>query len=376
MAGHAIRVCNGTSERLINFLQAFLIRNLQVFFVYVFNIWGHDFWPKFQSFLVVLHVLAFVAVVVVLWCLAPHRSTKMVFTEFTNAGGWNSMGLSLMVGQISATYSILGSDATAHMAEEVRDASLYVPISLFWSFFGNSVMAIVFLVGFLYALPDVDAAINDPSGYPFIYVFQSAMSPTGVNALTIIILMIVNAANINFGASTARQTFAFARDRGLPFADWIAKVDPEKDIPSNAILLSSVFACLLAVINIGSTTAFNAIVSLQVVSLMFTYTCSLSCVLYKRIRYPETLPKARWSLGRWGIPVNILGLLYALFSFFWSFWPGYTPVVAEDFNWSVVIFVAVLVFCLVMYYAQGRKVYQGPVNQVRLLSISTMGSGR
>lgn len=76
--------------------------------MYVSNIWGHDIWPRVQNGLMVLHVLAFLAVVVTLWCLAPHRTARDVFTDFSNSGDWNSLGLSLMVGQISAIYSILG----------------------------------------------------------------------------------------------------------------------------------------------------------------------------------------------------------------------------------------------------------------------------
>lgn len=262
----------------------------------------------------------------------------------------------------------IGSDATAHMAEEVRDASRYVPISLFWSYFGNSIMATVFLIGFLFAIDDVDAALAHPSGYPFLYVFSRALTPQGVNALTIIVLLLVSAANINFGASTARQTFAFARDRGLPFSAWIAKVDPEKQIPRNAVLLSSLVAALLALINIGSTTAFNAIVSLQVVSLMFTYAVSLSCILHRRLTAPASLPSARWSLGRWGVPVNVIALAYALFALFWSFWPTFAAVDAKDFNWAVVLFGAVFGLCLVMYRLRGRHVYLGPVKVVRSLS--------
>lgn len=368
--------------------------------MYACNIWAHDLWPHLQNGLMLVHVLAFFAVITSLWALAPHRSAAAVFTEFTNAGGWSSIGLSVMTGQISAIYSILGmcahhtlglmlpslpcpaiyvrlcvsylrrvstgSDATAHMAEEVRDAGLYVPISLFWSFVGNSLMAIVFLITFLFAIDDLDAAINDPTGYPFLYVFKQAMPTAGVNALTIIVLFLISVANVNFGASTARQTFAFARDRGLPFSDWISRVDNVKEIPANAVLLSCLITMTLSLINIGSTTAFNAIVSLQVVSLMFTYVCSLSCVLYQRIRHPELIPTARWSLGRWGVLINLLGLVYASFSFFWSFWPAYTPTTAEDFNWSVLIFVVVFVACLFAYHFQGRRVYQGPVKTVKL----------
>lgn len=231
-------------------------------------------------------------------------------------------------------------------------------------------MAIVFLITYLFAIDDLDAAINDPSGYPFLYVFKSAVSISGVNALTIIVLLIVSAANVNFGASTARQTFAFARDKGLPFSSWIAKVDQGKEIPANAILLSCTIAVLLSLINIGSETAFNAIISLQVVSLMFTYACSLSCVLYRRIRYPDLVPTARWSLGKWGPLVNAIGLVYTLFAFFWSFWPGSTAINAEDFNWSVVLFSGVFILSLIMYYIQGRKIYRGPVKQIRMARLS------
>jgi amino acid transporter len=251
------------------------------------------------------------------------------------------------------------------MAEEVRDAARNVPMSLFWSYFGNSIMGVILLATFLFALDDIPAALASKTGFPFMYVFSQTLTPSGVNALTIIIMLLISAANINFGASTARQTFAFARDHGLPFSSWIAAVDSSKEIPINAILLTSGVAVVLVLVNMGSLTAFHAIVSLQVSSLMFTYMCSLTCILYRRIQHPESLPVVSWSMGRWGLPVNVLGLMYSLFSFFWSFWPSFTPIMLDDFNWSSVLFVAVFIACLIMYWFQGRYVYKGPVTHVR-----------
>jgi amino acid transporter len=258
-----------------------------------------------------------------------------------------------------------GSDATAHIAEEVRDAGRYVPISIFWSYFGNGIMAIILLVSYLFSIESVDDALDDPSGYPFIYVFGTAVSKAGVNGLTSMILILVIAANISWNASTARQTFAFARDRGLPFSKWIGHIDSKRNIPSNAILLSCLITALLSLINLGSATAFNAIISLQVCALMMTYSVSVGCVLYRRIAHPELIPTARWSLGKWGVPVNIIGLIYSLFTFFWSFWPNTVPVTLDTFNWSVVLFVGVFVICLLMYVVRGRKVYNGPVSEVK-----------
>jgi cell division protein FtsX len=100
---------------------------------------------------------------------------------------------------------------------------------------------------------------------------------------------------------------------------------------------------------------------------MMSYACSIGCVLYRRIAHPELLPRAQWSLGKWGIAVNGIGLAYVTFSFFWSFWPNSIPITLQDFNWSVVLFVGVLVICLLMYVVSARFVYVGPVTTVRRL---------
>lgn len=235
---------------------------------------------------------------------------------------------------------------------------------MFWAYVSNGVLGLILIITYNFALTDVDAALNDPTYYPFIWVFRQAVSTGGVNALTILILILVIASNISFNASTSRQTFAFARDKGLPFSSWIGAVHPKLHIPANAVVLTCIISCLLAVINIGSSAAFNAIISVQVCALMFSYTISITCVLYRRIKHPELLPKADWSLGKLGIPINAFSILYSFFAFFWSFWPNATPVDANSFNWSIVLFFGVFLIAGFFYLVQGRRIYTGPVATV------------
>ncbi|KAK3071926.1 hypothetical protein LTR53_007772 [Teratosphaeriaceae sp. CCFEE 6253] len=94
---------------------------------------------------------------------------------------------------------------------------------------------------------------------------------------------------------------------------------------------------------------------------MITYMISVGCVLHRRIYHPELLPKARWSLGKWGIPINAGGFLYSTFCFFWCFWPNAIPITASDFNWAVLMFVVVALGAAVDWVFRGRKVYKGPV---------------
>ncbi|KAI4254353.1 MAG: hypothetical protein LQ352_003141 [Teloschistes flavicans] len=333
-----------------------------VLVLFVFNIWGAKALPVVQNALLGIHIIGWLVIIVVLWALAPKQSASGVFTQFTNGGGWSTMGLSLMVGQISAIFGSTCSDATAHMAEEVADAGRSVPIAIVWSYVLNGIMGFILLISYLFAIPSVDDALNDPSTYPFIYAFRSAVPTSGVNGLTSVVLILVIASNISFNAATSRQTWSFARDRGLPFSDWIGHVSPGKEIPANAVALTCLLSAVLSLINIGSSAAFNAIISLQVVALMFTYCISISCVMYRRIYHPETLPKARWSLGSWGLGINVAGLVYAFFAFFWCFWPNATPVDASSFNWAVVMFVGVIVLSLVMFLgSKGQVIVAGAI---------------
>lgn len=142
-------------------------------------------------------------------------------------------------------------------------------------------------------------------------------------------------------------------------------MDRRRRIPVKAIALSCVISGLLSLINMGSQVAFNAIISLNVAALMYTYAVSISCVIYRKVCCPETLPLRRWNLGRAGLPINIVGFLYVLFALFWSFWPPTPSTTVRDFNWSVVIFGGVFALSLLMYIFQGRRHYVGPVISVQ-----------
>jgi hypothetical protein len=94
---------------------------------------------------------------------------------------------------------------------------------------------------------------------------------------------------------------------------------------------------------------------------MWTYMVSVGCVLYRRIYFPDLLPKCQWSLGKWGVAVNTGALLYSTFAFFWSFWPNEVPVTVENFNWAVVMFLATAIIAIFDWCVRGRHVYKGPV---------------
>lgn len=247
------------------------------------------------------------------------------------------------------------------MSEETRDASVSVPRAMVGSYLLNSALGLLFLVAYLFCITDVEASVNDATGYPFLWVLNSFLALPGTNVLAAVVTFLIFAGTLSYNLSTSRQTWAFARDNGLPFSNWIAKVDPKLHVPVNSVAFTCIITFLLSLINFGSSTAFNAIISLNLVSLMITYVVSIGCVLYRRLYHPELLPQARWSLGKLGVPINAAAFLYSAFAFFWCFWPSDQETTVEWMNWAVVMFVGVTLVSVVDYYVRARKVYQGPV---------------
>ncbi|CAK1361246.1 uncharacterized protein RHO25_005156 [Cercospora beticola] len=323
------------------------------------NVYGGNAMPVFQNLMLILHVFGFLTIIVCIWVLAPRNAASVVFTEFYNGGDWQTMGLALMVGQISAIYACICSDAAAHMSEEIKDASVTVPRAMIGSYVLNGGLGIIFLVTFLFSVVDLEGALE--ADYPFLYVFQNAFSIQAVNALSSIVIILIFAGTLSYNLSTSRQTWSFARDNGLPFSGWISKVNTKLEVPANAVIVTCAFTIVLSFINFGSDVAFNAIISLNLVSLMITYQVSIACVLYRRVYQPELLPKARWSLGKYGVAINIGGLAYSSFAFFWCFWPNIRNPSLVDFNWSVLMFVVVGLIAAIDWVVRARHVYTGPV---------------
>lgn len=123
------------------------------------------------------------------------------------------MGLSLMIGQITAIYACICSDAAAHMSEEIKDAGVTVPRAMVGSYVLNGALGLVFLISYLFAIVDLNGAINDDTGYPFLYVFQGAFSLAAVNVLTAIVIILIFAGTLSYNLSTSRQTWAVGRVR-------------------------------------------------------------------------------------------------------------------------------------------------------------------
>jgi choline transport protein len=195
------------------------------------------------------------------------------------------------------------------MSEEVEDAAITVPRSMVATVLLNGVMGFGMLIAILFSMGSTDAALETDTGYPIIQIVYNAVEDkVATSAIISIMIAMFVFATIGIMASTSRLTWAFARDKGLPFSTMLSRIHPRFKLPLNSILLTAVINFLLSLINIGSVTAFNAMLSLAVVALYLTYITPVILILH--LRLTTTITWGPFKMGKIGPAVNIISILY------------------------------------------------------------------
>ena len=64
--------------------------------------------PKVEGLMLIFHVVGFFGILIPLVYMAPHTDAATVFTTFLNGGGWQTQGLSFMIGLIGPVFNFLG----------------------------------------------------------------------------------------------------------------------------------------------------------------------------------------------------------------------------------------------------------------------------
>ena len=119
-------------------------------FATLMNTYGAKKLPMLEYIMLVVQLVGFICIITALWALpSPKAPASEVFMSFSNFGGWPNIGTACFVGSITATASFAGSDAAAHMAEEVEDASRAVPRMIMLTIAVNGLMAFVFIITYV-----------------------------------------------------------------------------------------------------------------------------------------------------------------------------------------------------------------------------------
>ncbi|EED13334.1 GABA permease, putative [Talaromyces stipitatus ATCC 10500] len=327
------------------------------------NIQGSRLLPLFEYLTLGFHVVAFIIVLVVICVVSPTKhAPEFVFVDVINNSGWGSTGIAWCVGMLSSCYILVGYDGAIHLCEEMTKPRTDIPKVMISTILINGTMGFGFLVAILFCMGDLNSALQTTTGYPIIQIFYNITGNVhSATALSSTIVIMAGISSIPLLTSTSRMIWVLARDKAFPASSLLSKTNERRQVPANAVVLTSVLLGLLGLINIGSTSAFNAIISLTVFGLEISYLIPICFLLYQRVISPQSLTPGPWSMGGYGIWINALSICFLVFTCVFLLFPSYQPVTAANMNYASLVFGAVCICSGAYWLFKGRKVYEGPI---------------
>jgi amino acid transporter len=272
----------------------------------VLNIYGVRLVAIINNTGVVFEILGMFVFALVLLAFHNHQGIGVV----TNSGGVPVTTSTFLAAMFMSLFVIYGFDTASTLAEETRNPRSAAPKAVLYAVIGAFVIGGVFLLGTLVAIParlGVKGAMaaNGGLGLGPAQIIDANFSP----AFATIYLLVVSAAIfvccLSIMASTIRLCFGMSRDNTLPFSKPLAKVSPTLHTPVWTCIAIAVLAAVPFLKYAGV-----AIIAIAATGMIYlSYFLGNIVILRARARgWPKT--RAPFRLGRWGMLVNILGLVY------------------------------------------------------------------
>ncbi|KAJ0418276.1 amino acid/polyamine transporter I [Aspergillus carlsbadensis] len=324
---------------------------------------GNRYLPLLNRIALVLSMGGMFITVVVLAVMPRGRraSNKQVWrTYYNETGGWND-AICFLSGLLNAAFAVGTPDCISHLSEEVPQPERKVPQGIMLQLLTAFATAFVYLIALFYGISDIDAVFNSSISYfPTAEIYLQATGSTA-GAVGLIALLFLATFPTLIGTLTTggRMWWSLARDNATPFAPFFARVHPTLDAPVNATVAMTAMVSCLGCIYVGSTTAFQALISSFIVLSTLSYAGAI--IPHILTGRKKIVPGPFAMSGIWGYIVNIGSVIYIVVTVVFFCFPFVMPVTVQNMNYTSVITVGLMTLVAIWWFIRGNREYKGPV---------------
>lgn len=257
-----------------------------------------------------------------------------------------------LIAAMASGYVMYGFDTASSLGEETKDPKRTAPKAILRAVTASFLLGGLLLLGGILAAPDLsDPKIGAADG-GLQYIVLSVLGGPFGKAFLVCIVVAVVVCTLAVHAAAIRMMFAMARDNNLPFSRQLSKVHPTRKTPTVAAIVIGVVAVIPLIVNISQPAIFTILSSISIVLIYLSYLLVTVPMLRRRFlkKWPlkDDGSEPGFSLGKWGLPVNILAVLWGGAMTLNLVWPrpeiyNSVPPFEWYLQWGGVMFVAAVV---------------------------------
>ena len=254
---------------------------------------------------------------------------------------------------LTASYVLYGFDTAGTLAEETHDPRKKAPRAILQALLAAGFAGLLVLLFSLMAAPDLGNPDlgNIRGGLPMLV--KSVLGETAGKLFLCIVIFAIIVCTLAVHSGAVRLMFAMGRDGCLPFSKSLSRVSLKTHTPIAATLLCGLGAIIILAVNLQLPKVFELVTSIAILWANLAYWIVVAVQLKNRLRSTRNAVNtgSRFSLGKWGLPINILALIWSTFMVVNVSWPRTATYGLEWYNqYAAWIYTAALIALGVFIY--------------------------
>ena len=228
-------------------------------------------------------------------------------TNLSNSTGTAGTGFGhFVLAGLLGIYTMVGFELSADLTEEAVDSQKAVPRGVLTGVIGSAVLGMLALICFTVAMPDLGAA--QASDAPIVTIADFYLPSALVKVFIVVVAFSMIALVIANQAAQARLMYSMGRDNMLPFSRHFRLVNERTKTPVRALIVGGVVSVAFMIYGFLQTDSFTTLVGATSIAPYLVYLLIVGS--YMRRRPALAAAPGAFNLGRWGVPLMIVGLVW------------------------------------------------------------------
>lgn len=302
---------------------AVLLGSILLVLTTAINVIGIDLMSRINSIGVTVEIVGVLAIIALFFTHTERGPGVVLQTDQAAPGPYWA---AFLVSGLMAAYVMVGFDSAGELSEETKNPRKVAPRTILTALSVSALGGGLLLLGALMAAPSLDDGALSTEGLAYVLTAKLD-SPAGTVLLGCVAVAIM-VCTLAIQTAGSRLMFSMARDGKLPFARRLASVHPRYGTPVLPSVIIGVLGIGLLVLNLGNAAIFATLASVCIVTLYLAYLLVTVPLLVRRSKGWASDDASLFSLGRFGIPINALAVVWGIAMAVNLAWPRaevYTP---------------------------------------------------
>jgi urea carboxylase system permease len=360
---NSFQVIGSSTEAKSVAINAILLGSILIIISTIINARGIKLLAVINNIGVFTELVGIIILIVLLFLNRVRTPVEAVVHVKNIGSGFKSfpdMSVLMAATALTASYVLYGFDTAGTLAEETHDPRKKAPRAILQALLAAGFAGLLVLLFALMAAPDLGMPElgNISGGLPGLV--KSVLGETTGKLFLCIVIFAIIVCTLAVHSGAVRLMFAMGRDGYLPFSESLSRVSAKTHTPVLATLLCGLGAIIILAMNLQFPKVFELVTSIAILWANLAYWIVVAVQLKNRIMPARkgVNTHAKFSLGKWGLPVNILALIWSTFMVINVSWPRTATYGFEWYNQYAAWIYTVGLICIgvfIYYYRLNKR---------------------